>query len=311
MQPSKIYFLWTLAICAVLAGSYSMSAFSDPIHYPAATDEPMRFELITLSDADLREIGPWNDLIIGNNRDLIVANGQIYGEGEAPGILATSETFRQFLDAHPVAPGTMLMVESGGGNLYDSFLIGQLVRKAGLRTSIVPNSECASACNFLFMGGTVRTMEASTLFMVHRFAPKASEKEDSKLSEENAQQISGLIATYLKEMGIDSEFLVQMSQIPNDYPTPIPRDRLEQLGVLNSGATTTWSEGADKGVFVLDAITSKPDTVGSPNHLGLLCDGGKLTLRAIYFPSANDYLQPLGTALEGRYQDYTGSSGDH
>ncbi len=59
---------------------------------------------------------------------------------------------------------------SPGGSLLEGMKIGRMVRSAGLATKVTTGSWCASACNFMFLGGTVRTVEAGGRFGVHMFS---------------------------------------------------------------------------------------------------------------------------------------------
>ena len=59
---------------------------------------------------------------------------------------------------------------SPGGMLYEGMKIGRIVRSQQLATRITAGSTCASACNFMFLGGTVRTVEAQGNFGVHMFS---------------------------------------------------------------------------------------------------------------------------------------------
>ncbi len=59
---------------------------------------------------------------------------------------------------------------SPGGLLYEGMKIGRIVRSAQLATRITAGSTCASACDFMFLGGTVRTVEPAGNFGVHMFS---------------------------------------------------------------------------------------------------------------------------------------------
>jgi hypothetical protein len=65
---------------------------------------------------------------------------------------------------------------SGGGSLGDGIEIGRLIRRNSLATRVVSGGICASACNFMFMGGVVRTVEPGGLFMVHMFRNAAGRR---------------------------------------------------------------------------------------------------------------------------------------
>ncbi len=61
-------------------------------------------------------------------------------------------------------------VFSPGGVLDEGLNMGYEVRRRGLATRIPAGARCVSACNFAFMGGVVRSIDAGARFEVHMFA---------------------------------------------------------------------------------------------------------------------------------------------
>lgn len=81
--------------------------------------------------------------------------------------LGDAERFRTALD---LGKASELWLYSGGGNLAEGIAIGRIVRKYKLTTRIPAGMKCISACNFIFLGGTVRYVDTSGVFGVHMFA---------------------------------------------------------------------------------------------------------------------------------------------
>jgi hypothetical protein len=70
--------------------------------------------------------------------------------------------------------GTISLL-SGGGFVDEAFAMGRTLRDFGATTIIEDGNECVSACNFIFMGGTIRMMEPGGVFKVHMFDTHASD----------------------------------------------------------------------------------------------------------------------------------------
>jgi hypothetical protein len=76
-------------------------------------------------------------------------------------------------EARPV--GTISLY-SGGGNLQEALAMGRTLRDFGATTLIPHDAWCASACNFIFMGGVVRMIEPGAAFLVHMFDDDAADR---------------------------------------------------------------------------------------------------------------------------------------
>ena len=65
------------------------------------------------------------------------------------------------------APVEEIWLSSPGGNAAIGNEAGRLIRKAMIPTRIPSGAACFSACNFLFMGGPIRSVDGGGLFIVH------------------------------------------------------------------------------------------------------------------------------------------------
>jgi hypothetical protein len=131
--------------------------------------------------------------------------GQTFGEGSREYIFAdgficpdTDQKFQQFLTQNPPkAPNTIVVLNSGGGNLGAGVRMGLIIRQQKMWTQVgsqlplmIPENEnipaqtvpylseltsppfageCASACTFTFMGGISRTIGYGSNYAVHQF----------------------------------------------------------------------------------------------------------------------------------------------
>jgi hypothetical protein len=110
---------------------------------------------------DLKEIyrKPIRFSVLGNPKQRIIAVwGQI--------CLGDSQRFRAALaEVKPME----LDLFSPGGVLEEGIEMGRITRAHNLTTRVPRNWTCASACNFIFMGGRVRYVDIGAHFNVHMF----------------------------------------------------------------------------------------------------------------------------------------------
>lgn len=59
---------------------------------------------------------------------------------------------------------------SPGGDLEEGLEMGRVIHRHHLTTHVTHGMQCVSACNFVFLGGTVRIIDADAVFKVHMFA---------------------------------------------------------------------------------------------------------------------------------------------
>src|ERR1700688_3036112 len=133
------------------------------------------------------------------------ALGQRFGDGQRDYIFAdgyfcpdTDKKFEQYVTANPPkSPVTIVVLNSGGGDLGAGLRMGRVIRQHKMWTQIgsqlplmIPQNEnippqnvpyiaepssppfageCASACTFTFMGGTNRIIGYASNYGVHQF----------------------------------------------------------------------------------------------------------------------------------------------
>jgi hypothetical protein len=98
-----------------------------------------------------------------------------------------------------------LDLDSPGGSLPDSFLIGKEVRRRNLFTFVPATGRCASACFFVWIAGIYRHAESNLL--VHRFYfddPQIRALDSIRLAEFYRTHTE-LIVSYLQEMEVGGE----------------------------------------------------------------------------------------------------------
>jgi hypothetical protein len=117
-----------------------------------------------------------------------------------------------------------IWLRSSGGDARAGNEAGKLIRKAGIPTRIPAGWACFSACNFMFMGGPIRFVDSSGLFVVHMFThlgDKDAVRSELKKGTDNAigligdvEQDSALLASedndFLIKMGVSRKLLTEV-----------------------------------------------------------------------------------------------------
>jgi hypothetical protein len=202
------------------------------------------------------------------------ALGQSFGEGSREYIFAdgyfcadTDQKFQQFLTQNPAkAPNTIVVLNSGGGDLAAGLRMGIIIRQQKMWTQVgsqlplmIPQNEnipaqsipyiaepasppfpgeCASACTLAFMGGTHRTIGYASNYGVHQFE-SASQTPDPSLQAQT-EAVSAQIVTYLSQMGISPDYMGYMVQKTGNDVTNLSMKVLQQLKIVTPHWQTKW-----------------------------------------------------------------------
>jgi hypothetical protein len=129
---------------------------------------------------------------------------------------AAASWFRERLDEAGLKPGDLVLLSSPGGNLDQSLIMGEMIRARGLVTAVgtsdgsteVRPGSCASACVFVYAGGTARYDFAGSRLGVHRFTTRGPGSSDPVA---DTQRVTGLVLSYLKRMGVSASLVEAMS----------------------------------------------------------------------------------------------------
>ena len=145
----------------------------------------------------------------GQRRTALVLRGQI-----GP---AAATWFRQRVDEARLKPGDLVLLSSPGGDLSQSVIMGELIRARGLVTAVgttdsagqIRPGSCASACVFVYAGGTARYDIPGSRLGVHRFTTRGGSSGDPVA---DTQRVTGLVLSYLKRMGVSASLVEEMSR---------------------------------------------------------------------------------------------------
>ena len=140
---------------------------------------------------------------------------------------------------------------SPGGVTREGMDLARTIRSLGLATRI-PGTMCASSCTFVFLGGTVRTVDPGGRFLVHMFSSSGSPKlleavtaviakagpagaaQVVKFVEQQSAQEAAQQAAFVLEMSVSLRLLFPTYNVPNDGVYELTRAELRSFNVVNS-----------------------------------------------------------------------------
>ncbi|WP_158283984.1 caspase family protein [Azospirillum sp. TSO22-1] len=173
---------------------------------------------------------------------------------------------RYLLIAGPITPGDYrttvaaleeagpvdgVLLDSGGGVIEEAMEIGRLLRARKLATRVPSGAKCASACNFVLMGGVIRQVDPDAVFEVHLSTAsgnaalvdvvqkviKEQGGEGAKAVIQSTEQHTAItaarVARYLVEMSVSLRYLTLFADTPNAEPVRLTNDKLRDLNVIN------------------------------------------------------------------------------
>lgn len=220
--------------------------------------------------------------------------GQRFGQGPRQYIFAdgfictdTDKKFQQFLTQNPPkAPNTIVVLNSGGGNLAAGMRMGLIIRQQKMWTQVgsefplmIPENEnikpetvpylsepaappfpgtCASACTLTFMGGVNRAINYASNYGVHQF--EAENQTPSPDLQADTEAASATIVAYLSQMGVSPNYMVYMVKKSGNDVTNLTMSELQQLNIVTPRWQTKWQIQplSDKSGFSLDGVTNDP-----------------------------------------------------
>jgi hypothetical protein len=101
------------------------------------------------------------------------------------------------------------------------------------------SGRCFSACVYAYIGGSSRYMTAGDSLGIHRFTAASPSEHDL----EHAQLVSGELARYISDMGVDVRLFQIASQVPSASVYRLTLKDAIALRVANNGHPTRDRKG--------------------------------------------------------------------
>jgi hypothetical protein len=228
---------------------------------------------------------PSTPIEVFGNAWTIFADGVIDAEAGA--------RLRTFIQERHIPRKSMLYLNSPGGNLIGGMELGRVIRDAELITDVgrpagdtkktVLAAGCYSACTLAFLGGEFRYLSEGSKYGVHRFYSAVKSDQDADL----AQIVSASVVQYARDMGVDPEFLTEMTKAGKAEVNLIPYNDLVRLNVINNGQTKTrWTiESMGEAIY----LKGERATFHGINKFILICNSNRtVTLYAIFDPERRE-----------------------
>jgi hypothetical protein len=141
---------------------------------------------------------------VDGGRHVLLAEGQIDAGGVAR--LQAALAKEKAIDE--------IWLRSPGGDARAGTEAGKIIRQAMIPTRIPSGWACFSACNFMFMGGRIRFVDAGGLFIVHMFTHTADRREIEANVLRGTESTVGMIGDIEQDSALlaseDNDFLIRM-----------------------------------------------------------------------------------------------------
>lgn len=181
----------------------------------------------------------------------------------------------------------IVYIHSLGGSLFAGMELGKIFRAKKIKVYIYETKSdeysysygdsgvCMSACAYAFLGGIARVIPQNSQLGYHQFY---SERNTPSLSLDSSsinykiskdQIISGLIASYLVEMGVDARVLTIASSVDKNDVAILSTDDLRYFNITTTDIFTNWRlEVTGKGLV---ALTEKSNSYSLERSIMAFC----------------------------------------
>lgn len=138
--------------------------------------------------------------------------------------------FAEWLQRQATPPAT-LWFQSPGGSVADALEIGRLIREGGIATAMDAGNFCLSACPYMLMAGSSRTVHEDAKVGVHQSYYGESTVLPAFLAVEDIQQSQARVVRYLVEMGVDLKLMEHALSTPPDEIYILLPEELTEFGI--------------------------------------------------------------------------------
>jgi hypothetical protein len=204
--------------------------------------------------------------LMGDERWEIYASGEIDADA--------GKRLDSLMKEKNIIDGSVLYLDSAGGNLIGGMELGRTIRNHHLSTDIARKSEkhdeskparCVSACALAFLGGEFRSVMQGSVYGVHRFFSNKPVPNESDME----QVLSAGVVVYIKEMGVDTQLFTIATRAGEVESITFSQQDLLRLGVINNGSQkTVWTlESLDSGLY----LKGQRETINGINKFLIGC----------------------------------------
>lgn len=131
----------------------------------------------------------------------------------------------------------LVLLDSPGGSVSDALAIGRALRDIGAETRLANDAVCFSACPYIFVGGTTRSVAESARLGVHQHAFGESTILPAFLAVEDIQRGQAGVLTHLADMGIDLRIMGPSMATPADEIYILTPEELSDWNVVTGDGT--------------------------------------------------------------------------
>jgi ATP-dependent protease ClpP protease subunit len=127
-------------------------------------------------------------------------------------------------------PPAFVIMDSPGGAVSDALMIGRVLRDLGADTRVADGAVCLSACPYMFVGGTTRTVNEGGRLGVHQHSFGQTTMLPAFLAAEDIQRGQAEVLDHLVTMGIDLRIMGPALATPAD-----------EIYILTQAELTDWA----------------------------------------------------------------------
>jgi hypothetical protein len=128
------------------------------------------------------------------------------------------------------AAPAFVTLDSPGGSVADALTIGRVLRELGSTTRVQDGTICLSACPYIFVGGTERSVDEKGRLGVHQHSFGESTMLPAFLAAEDIQRGQAEVLDHLVTMGIDLRIMGPALATPAD-----------EIYILTQSELTDWN----------------------------------------------------------------------
>lgn len=215
-----------------------------------------------------------------------------------------TDQFKNFIESE-ANEGYRVRLNSPGGDLREGMLLGAAIREMQLWTEVgaveyrtgeaadraegvsgpveIPG-KCLSACALAFLGGDHRSPKSAEFLGFHQFyggfnsewLREMSADEVFRNTMSESQIISGLIVSYIIEMGVDARLFTEASKAgPSTMRTFSTEEAIAYNVVTPRGFGSFRLQPEADGILALSDRTGPTRAYDSATRLGFFCQSGR------------------------------------